>query len=41
MIAEAAKKAGVEEISFDRNGYKYTGRVQALADAARKNGLKF
>ena len=41
MIAEAAKKAGIEEISFDRNGYKYTGRIQALADAARENGLKF
>lgn len=41
LIAEAAKKAGIEEISFDRNGYKYTGRVQALADAARENGLKF
>jgi len=41
MIAEAAKKAGIEEIAFDRNGYKYTGRVQALADAAREGGLKF
>jgi len=40
-IAEAAKKAGIEKISFDRNGYKYTGRVQALAEAARENGLKF
>ena len=41
LIAEAAKKAGIEEVAFDRNGYKYTGRVQALADAARKAGLKF
>jgi len=41
LIAEAAKKAGVEEVAFDRNGYKYTGRVQALADAARNAGLKF
>jgi len=41
MIAELAKKAGIEEIAFDRNGYKYTGRVQALANAARESGLKF
>ena len=41
MLAELAKKAGIEEIAFDRNGYKYTGRVQALADAAREGGLKF
>jgi len=41
MIAEAAKKAGIEEVAFDRNGYKYTGRVKALAEAARSAGLKF
>jgi len=40
-IAELAKKAGIEEVAFDRNGYKYTGRVQSLADAARNGGLKF
>ncbi len=41
MIAEAAKKVGIEEVAFDRNGYKYTGRVKALAEAARNAGLKF
>ncbi len=41
MIAEAAKKAGVEAVVFDRNGYLYHGRVQQLADAAREAGLKF
>ena len=38
---EAAKKAGVEQVVFDRNGYLYHGRVQSLADAAREAGLKF
>jgi large subunit ribosomal protein L18 len=41
MIAETAKKAGVEAIVFDRNGYLYHGRVKALAEAAREGGLKF
>ena len=41
LIAEAAKKAGVESVVFDRNGYLYHGRVQSLADAAREAGLKF
>ena len=40
-IAEAAKAAGVEKVAFDRSGFKYHGRVQALADAAREGGLKF
>ncbi len=40
-IAERAKKAGVETVAFDRSGFKYHGRVKALADAARENGLKF
>ncbi len=40
-IAKRAKEKGVEQVVFDRGGYKYNGRVQALADAARKEGLKF
>jgi large subunit ribosomal protein L18 len=40
-IAEVAKAAGVEKVVFDRNGYQYHGRVRALAEAARENGLKF
>ncbi len=40
-IAEAAIKAGVNEVVFDRNGYLYHGRVKQLADAAREAGLKF
>lgn len=40
-IAEKAKAAGVESVAFDRSGYKYHGRVKALADAAREHGLKF
>lgn len=40
-LAEAAKKAGFEAIVFDRNGFKYAGRVKAFADACRENGLKF
>ena len=40
-IAEKAKKQGVETVSFDRSGFKYHGRVKALADAAREAGLKF
>ena len=39
--AEKAKSAGIETVVFDRNGYLYHGRVQALADAARQGGLKF
>lgn len=41
LIAERAKAAGVEEVAFDRSGYRYHGRVKALADAAREGGLKF
>lgn len=41
LVAEKAKAAGVEAVVFDRNGYLYHGRVQALADAAREAGLKF
>ena len=40
-IAEKAKKLGIESVAFDRAGYKYHGRVKALADAAREAGLKF
>ena len=40
-IAERAKAAGIEAVAFDRSGFRYHGRVQALADAARENGLKF
>jgi len=40
-IAEKAKAIGVEAVAFDRSGYKYHGRVKALADAARSAGLKF
>ncbi len=40
-IAEKAKQAGIDSICFDRRSYKYHGRVQALADAAREAGLKF
>jgi large subunit ribosomal protein L18 len=40
-IAERAKKLGIETVAFDRAGYKYHGRVKALAEAAREAGLKF
>jgi large subunit ribosomal protein L18 len=41
LIAERAKKANVKEVVFDRGGYLFHGRVKALADAARENGLSF
>ena len=40
-IAERAKSAGIEVVAFDRSGFKYHGRVKALAEAAREAGLKF
>ncbi len=40
-IAEKATAAGISAVAFDRSGFKYHGRVKALADAARENGLKF
>ena len=40
-IAEKAKKAGIEKVAFDRSGFRYHGRVKALADAAREHGLTF
>lgn len=40
-VASRAKEAGVEQVTFDRNGYLYHGRVKALADAAREGGLQF
>ena len=40
-IAQKAKEKGIESVAFDRSGYKYHGRVKALADAAREAGLKF
>lgn len=41
LIAERAKKAGIEAVAFDRSGFRYHGRVKALADAAREAGLQF
>ena len=40
-VAERAKAAGIESVAFDRSGFKYHGRVKALAEAARENGLQF
>ena len=41
LLADRAKAAGIETVVFDRGGYRYHGRVKALADGARENGLKF
>lgn len=41
LVAERAKAAGITKVAFDRSGYKYHGRVKALADAAREAGLEF
>lgn len=41
LIAERARKAGIEQVAFDRGGFQYHGRVKALAEAAREAGLKF
>lgn len=41
VIADRARSAGVEQVSFDRSGFKYHGRVKALADSAREHGLQF
>lgn len=41
LVAERAKDKGVTKVAFDRSGFKYHGRVQALADAAREAGLEF
>jgi large subunit ribosomal protein L18 len=40
-LADRAKKAGIKRVVFDRGGYKYIGRVKALADSAREGGLEF
>ena len=40
-VAARAGKAGVQQVVFDRNGYRYHGRIKALADAAREGGLRF
>lgn len=41
LLAEKAKKAGIESVAFDRGGYRYHGRVKSLAEGAREGGLKF
>jgi large subunit ribosomal protein L18 len=41
LVAERANAKGIESVAFDRSGFKYHGRVKALADAAREGGLKF
>ena len=41
ILAERAKKAGIKKVAFDRSGFKFHGRIQALANSARENGLEF
>jgi large subunit ribosomal protein L18 len=41
LVAKRARDLGVKEVTFDRGGFRYHGRVQALADAAREGGLRF
>jgi len=41
VLAERAKEAGIDSVAFDRSGFKFHGRVKALADAAREHGLQF
>lgn len=41
VIADRARKAGISKVAFDRSGFKFHGRVKALADAARENGMEF
>jgi large subunit ribosomal protein L18 len=41
IVAERAVRAGVERVAFDRSGFRYHGRIEALADAAREAGLVF
>tara|TARA_X000000368_G_C22745224_1_gene585766 strand:+ start:409 stop:711 length:303 start_codon:yes stop_codon:yes gene_type:complete len=41
LVASRAKEAGVTKVAFDRSGFKYHGRIKALADAARANGMEF
>ncbi len=41
VLGQRAKEAGIKRVAFDRSGFKYHGRIKALADAARKQGLEF